>query len=590
MTPTSLVLRTSLAVSICSLGLGAAMCASPSGSPPAPSPSPGGASPLAPSAITSTSSSVPRLTPGDLVPLAHPQFDVGRMDASTQLKGMSLLFQRTPSQQIAADSLLRDLQNPLSPRYHQWITPAQYAASFGASADTVARATKWLAAQGFTVHGAASTGARLFFSGNVGQLETAFNTEMHRYDVHGEHHFALAKQPTYPAEFSSSVLGLRGTHDFRMKPMIASSKKPLPNYILGYPDDAEPGGAGEWLHLAPADFVKIYDLQPLYNAGINGKGQTIAIVGESEFNPQDIVAFRTQFDLDLANAWNTPTTDFVPYSGNPVYNVDAFGEAELDLEWSGAVAPEAAIKYLYTGDNPLYGVWDAIAYAIERGIYPLISASYGGCEGYFTPSDTIFLLTMGDAAAMQGTTVVNSSGDWGAASCDADTPYTAAQYGQVVSWPASIPSFVAVGGTEFDWGSTLLPTWVLPESDGGYTAYSPNYPDAGTEPNFSEYWACTGLSPFDAVRGSRLRPGDRVERARVPGRAPRLFPGEPAAAARASSTRCPPGSYRSPRADRARCAWCPTYRSLPPGSRSASWCRSPGRPPTATAQRLSRRA
>jgi len=69
-TPTSLIFRTSLAVSICSLGLGAAMCASPSGSPPGPSPSPGGAAPRAPSTITSTSPSVPRLTPGDLVPLA----------------------------------------------------------------------------------------------------------------------------------------------------------------------------------------------------------------------------------------------------------------------------------------------------------------------------------------------------------------------------------------------------------------------------------------------------------------------------------------------------------------------------------------
>ncbi len=501
--PNIAVAGASLTVSLCVLLLGAVRCASPSDAPGS------GATRLAESAPhPTTKATAGRLLAasamrgGDLHPYARPELDVGRMAPGTRLEGMSLLFRMTASQSAAAANLAHDQGDPLSPHRHHWITASQYAASFGASPEIVARTTGWLAAQGFTVHGLASTGARLFFSGTVGQLEAAFGTEMHRYDVRGEHHFALAVQPTYPAELAPSILGLRGVHDFRMKPMIRSaSKKPPqgPDDILGYPSDAASGGAWELLTLAPADFAAIYDVNALYAEGVTGTGQTIAIVGESDYNDADIVAFRTHYGLDSSNL---PTRDFVTYSGKPVYSYDAFGEAELDLEWSGAVARDAKIYFVFTGDNPTYDVWDAVAYAIEKGTYPLISASFGGCEEYFTPNETIFLSTMGDAASMQGTTIVNSSGDWGAAACDfgLDLAEVAAEFGPSVSWPASIPSFVAVGGTELDWGGPPPPTYI--ETVGSVDV--PYDEDAAVP--FATYWSCTGVSPAVACSANGYVP------------------------------------------------------------------------------------
>src|SRR5262249_11961448 len=144
-------------------------------------------------------------------------------------------------------------------------------------------------------------------------------------------------------------------------------------------------------------------------------GQTIAIVGESDFHDADIRAFRQTFGLSTNNL---PARDFVPYSGNPTFSYDTFGEAELDLEWAGAVAPAANVVHVFTGDNPAYSAFDAILYAIDRGAYPIISVSFSGCEFGMTQSEISFLETMGDAASMEGVTVVNGTGDWGAASCD----------------------------------------------------------------------------------------------------------------------------------------------------------------------------
>jgi MYXO-CTERM domain-containing protein len=445
------------------------------------------------------------------------------MPEETPLHGMSLIFQSTPEQAAAAAVLKNDIENVGSPGYHHWITPEQYGSSFGPSRAQVARATAWLQKEGFEVHGASKNGMRLFFSGTVGQLEKSFQTEMHRYNVKGDEHFALSTQPTYASELGP-VLGMRGTHNFHPKPSpkrraLAKVQRHItPEYVLPLPDDGgeglpSTGGVDSWLTLAPADFSAIYDTNPLYADSIDGTGETIAIIAQfSNFYDDDIAAFRKTF-LPAKYWSNVPTRDFVSYSGNPnVYDADYLGEAELDLEWSGAVAPGATIKYVFTGDNEVYSVFDAVAYAVDQN-YKLISMSYGECESYYTPSDVLFVSTLGDSAAMQGTTLVVSSGDQGSTDCESEDETTAVD-GESVDFPGSIPSVTDVGGTMFDFGGPPPPSFVF-QTDAGYTAKSP-YPiledggvgDAGPEnpADFARYWTCSGEAPSIACAASGYIP------------------------------------------------------------------------------------
>jgi len=390
------------ALALVAIGLASAAGSSSAASPP---PQPG------PSIAPATRPA--RTPPGDLPGFARPGDDVGRLPPDTPLTGMSLLFDMTPAQQIRSRLVLADLQDPTSPRYHRWLDPRRYAAWFGPTAADTASARAWLEDHGFTVHGPSSNGRRLFFSGTATQVEQAFRTELHRYDVHGEHHFAPAVQPTYPAELGAPVLGVRGLHDFRL---TAASRARPARVAPGYTFDVDSGAGldGEYLTLAPADFAAIYDVSRLYAEGITGAGQKIAVVGVSDYNDADILAFRQTFGLDTSNL---PTRHLVALSGASNTNPD-LSEATLDLEWSGAVARDASLHYFYTGDNYSYGPYDAILAAIEDGSYPIISSSFSGCEKGFSAADVVFLEQMGDAAAMQGTTLVNDSGDWGPAGCD----------------------------------------------------------------------------------------------------------------------------------------------------------------------------
>ena len=197
--------------------------------------------------------------------------------------------------------------------------------------------------------------------------------------------------------------------------------------------------------IAPADFATIYDLNSLYTAGINGNGQQIAIAGQTDFNDADIAAFRAAFGLSV----NPPVRVLVPNSGSAVVlDPDDLGESELDLEWSGSVAPAATIDFVFTGDNSNGGVFDAMVYAIEQHTAPILSVSYGQCETELAPSDAVFEEALGDAAAIIGMTVLSASGDTGAAGCDGQFS-KAARHGEHVSLPAAIPTIVAVGGTQF---------------------------------------------------------------------------------------------------------------------------------------------
>jgi subtilase family serine protease len=131
----------------------------------------------------------------------------------------------------------------------------------------------------------------------------------------------------------------------------------------------------------------------------------------------------------------------VPGSNDPGVNED-LGEADLDLEWPGALAPNATIFYMYADD-----VITSSFFAIDEAPAPVLSLSYGGCELKIPQSDARALAAEAEKAAAQGIIWVVSSGDAGAAGCESQgANYTAANTRMSVNLPASLPFVTAVGG------------------------------------------------------------------------------------------------------------------------------------------------
>src|ERR1700679_1228722 len=109
--------------------------------------------------------------------------DMGAAPANTRLTGMSIRFNMTDAQAAALDQLLANQQNPSSPQFRQWLTPAQFAAQFGLSSSDLAKVSAWLTSQGFTVTAVANGGTFIMFDGTVAQAQTAFQTSIHNLSL-----------------------------------------------------------------------------------------------------------------------------------------------------------------------------------------------------------------------------------------------------------------------------------------------------------------------------------------------------------------------------------------------------------------------
>ncbi len=409
-----------------------------------------GAQSAAPRITAEVISSEQATLQGTLHPLARPEFDAGRLPGETRLTGITLVFNRSAAQQADLDALMAAQQDPASPLYHQWLTPEQFGARFGMAQADLDKVQTWIEQQGFAVDSIARSRTFIRFSGSVRQAEQAFSTQMHYYSAQGERHISPSTELSLPAAIAPTVETIRNITDFRPKSQV----------ILGRDLAARPSFTSSTsgsVYLAPGDVKKAYDANPLSTAGFTGAGQSITIVGQSAVALSDVEHFQTASGLTVKD----PTVILVPGSGaSTIYSGDET-ESDLDLEWSGAMAPGAQVNFVYTGDaNTSNGVFDSITYAVDQKIGNLISVSYGACE---LTLNGFSLETSFQQAATQGQTLLVSSGDSGSTGCFQGTnvtnPPLATQEKLAVSYPASSPLVTAVGGTEITLANDAVGTY-----------------------------------------------------------------------------------------------------------------------------------
>jgi subtilase family serine protease len=231
---------------------------------------------------------------------------------------------------------------------------------------------------------------------------------------------------------STAAFAQENAHQQTWKAQITVKPKPFasPQYVSGF---------------TPSQINKAYGLDKLNKTGA---GQTIAIVDAygSPTIAQDLQTFDQEFNLPAANL------EIAYPNGKPSTNDPGWAlETSLDVEWAHAIAPQAKILLVVAKSSSISDLLSAINYATNSGA-KVVSNSWGGSEfssesyynSYFNHSGTVYLASSGDSGAG-------------------------------VSWPASSPYVVAVGGTSLhtDASGNYSSESAWSGSGGGLSSYEP---------------------------------------------------------------------------------------------------------------------
>jgi subtilase family serine protease len=439
---------------------------------------------------------------GNVHPLARAEFDQGVVADSQPMNRMLLLLQRSPEQQAALSNLMEEQLTNSSANYHKWLTPEEFGKQFGPADADIQAVTAWLSSQGFQGIKVGKGRTVIEFSGKVGQVWNAFHTEIHQFNVNGESRQANTSDPQIPAALTPVVAGVVSLHNFprkSMKHIVGVFTRTADGRVIPQFTTSD----GSYV-VGPADFAKIYNIP----STLDGTGVHIGIVGDSNINPQDVIDFRNLFGL-------TPnfTSQNITLDGPDPGLGGSEGEADLDIQVAGMVAPKAIVN-LVTSESTLTaaGIDLSALYIIDNNTADVMSVSFGACEAGLGTAGNAFYNSLWEQAAAQGITVMVAAGDPGSNGCNDFNTATAATLGLAVSGIASTPFNVAVGGTDFDdvgkqtsfWNTSANNAAVTRESTLGYipeTTWNDSCAATATSATLNTICALASTSPLLNIVG-----------------------------------------------------------------------------------------
>ncbi|HET9793700.1 MAG TPA: S53 family peptidase [Thermoanaerobaculia bacterium] len=392
---------------------------------------------------------------GNVHPAIGEARDAGPVDPAFPMRRMILVLGRRAGAEAQIGALLAAQHDPASPLYHRWLTPEEFGERFGIGDDELGRVLGWLQENGFAIDEVAKGRGWIDFTGTAAQVENAFGTPIHEFTSGGAIRHANVADPSVPARLSPAIVGIASLHDFPKRSYRAAG--------AGSPEYSNGG-----THcLAPADFARIYDLEPLYAQGIDGTGQKIAIVGRVQIDVADVRNFRSRFGLPVRDPLvlvNGPDPGF--------WDKGEEQEADLDVQWAGGVAPGAQVTLVVSqSTDATDGVDLSAQYIVEHNLAAVMSTSFGECESDMGTTNLTFYQHLWTQAAVQGITSFVSSGDTGFAGCDGGQDLKPT--GAAVNGVASSDHVVAVGGTQFDEGGQTTLYWTdKPDAATGLSAVS----------------------------------------------------------------------------------------------------------------------
>ncbi|HZY34907.1 MAG TPA: S53 family peptidase [Rhodanobacter sp.] len=318
-----------------------------------------------------------------------------------------------------------------SPSFHRFLTTAQFADRYGASAGEIAGVQAFLKQQGLTQVELLPNHLAIKVNGTIGQFNAAFHTSIHDYRASDGSTFHQPNAtPTVPAALAGTLVVASGLssearyHSHRVSAILPPQPGPGANALAKGAAPAttctgNPTATCTVGEFTVGDVANRYNINPLYKLGVNGKGSTVGIATLADFIPADAYAYWSAIGLSVKP--NRITQVHVD-GGGPLSGPAGSGETSLDVEQSGGVAPWADI-IVYDAPNTDAGFFDVFNRAVSDNKVDSLSVSWGSPEIFYFPQlnggvdftdelrafHQVFL-----EAAAQGISMFATSGDSGA--------------------------------------------------------------------------------------------------------------------------------------------------------------------------------
>lgn len=376
--------------------------------------------------------------------------------ASGTLISTSIILNVTDPQGL--ESFVAQTTMPGSPQYHHFLTVGQFTKRFAPSNHAIELLVRYFESFGLTVNKVYPDNLDITVTGTAAQINAALSTQLHDYTRNGQRFHRPAWGYVLPGELSSLVLAIPGLsnepsdlhpHAVHLGQGAYSGATPR---AVAWPTSGTASGVPQ--EYTVGDAANRYDVNPLYNQGIQGQGQTIGIMTLANFNAADVYAYWRDIGLHVRpNRIIKVPVD----GGTPIKAGVGDNETSLDVEQSGGLAPQAKIR-VYVAPNTLQGFLDIFYTAASENMADTVSVSWGlPEEEYFAALNngvdyTGQLVAFHQAlleGAAQGQSYFTSAGDDGAYDVNDANISPIPQYSKqlTVDAPASDPYITAAGGT-----------------------------------------------------------------------------------------------------------------------------------------------
>ncbi len=423
---------------------------------------------------------------------ASPANSTGAVPDDLPLDQLTLVVSRSPQLEQAFQQFLAGQQNPASPDYHHWLTPAEVGQRFGLSDQDIAIIQAWLRSEGLRVNWVSPSRVFIGFGGTAADLGRAFHTELHYYSVRGAQQLSVSSEPMIPAALLPTIKAIRGLYAISERPTHHVSAQQSASPQLTSKDGSH--------YITPNDFNTIYDVP----ASLTGAGVTIGIIGWSRTNPADFDNFKSKTGATFTDPTEVIPTAYGGIEPGPALTAPPSGsgsslggqlEATLDVLRTGSVAPAANLLLVVssqTGTND--GIGADAQYLVNTSPVPaeVMSISFGACESEAGPSGVTFWDSLFQTAAAEGISVFVSSGDSGASGCDsAFSAPPASPSANSPNYICSSSYATCVGGTQFA-DSASLSTYWSSTNGAGYLSALGYIPEGAWNESTSSNVAATG--------------------------------------------------------------------------------------------------
>jgi len=374
--------------------------------------------------------------------------DLGPSAATDTITTSLVLKVRNPD---ALENFVALTQEPGLPTYHRFLSVQEFADRFAPSQGSIATITSYLKGFGITVTEVYADRLLLKATGSTAAFNQAFGVDLHNFTDHGQRVRRPRHAPQIPLLLRDLLVSVQGfSQDALFHPL---HKRASQTPILSKPPVLPAGGAiatGVPGSFTVGDVANLYNINPLYDAAIDGTGRTLGIATLADFLPDDAYAYWSLIGLEVAP--DRITQVHVDGGGELSANAGS-GETSLDVEQAGGIAPGAKIV-VYDAPNTDAGFIDVFYKAASDNLVDSLSVSWGSAEEFYfasvvgvdrTAQLTAFHQAFLEAAA-QGISVFAASGDSGAYDINAGFDFPVANV-LSVDVPGSDPAITAAGGT-----------------------------------------------------------------------------------------------------------------------------------------------